>query len=60
MSQFTDQIIGNVKGKEVGEIVDTLQSLVTSLNSAILKNLLMITDLKFSVYSKKLKTLYLK
>ena len=34
MSQFTDEVIGNVKSKEVGEIGDTLQSLVTSLNSA--------------------------
>lgn len=34
MSQFTDQVIGNVRSKEVGEIGDTLQSLVTSLNSA--------------------------
>ena len=33
MSQFTDEVIGNVKSKEVGEIGDTLQSLVTSLNS---------------------------
>lgn len=39
MSQFTDQIIGNVKSKEVGEIGDTLQSLVTSLNSADPKKL---------------------
>ena len=34
MSQFTDEVIGNVKSKEIGEIGDTLQSLVTSLNSA--------------------------
>ena len=34
MSQFTDEVIGNVKSKEVGEIGDTLQSLVTSLNNA--------------------------
>ena len=34
VSQFTDEVIGNVKSKEVGEIGDTLQSLVTSLNSA--------------------------
>lgn len=34
MSRFTDEVIGNVKSKEVGEIGDTLQSLVTSLNSA--------------------------
>lgn len=34
MSQFTDEVIGSVKSKEVGEIGDTLQSLVTSLNSA--------------------------
>ena len=34
MSQFTDEVIGNVKSKEVGEIGDTLQSLATSLNSA--------------------------
>ncbi|WP_283579837.1 toxic anion resistance protein [Ligilactobacillus aviarius] len=34
MSQFTDEVIGNVKSKEVGEIGGTLQSLVTSLNSA--------------------------
>lgn len=34
MSQFTDEVIGNVKSKEIGEIGDTLQNLVTSLNSA--------------------------
>ena len=34
MSQITDEVIGNVKSKEVGEIGDTLLSLVTSLNSA--------------------------
>ena len=34
LSQFTDEVIGNVKSKEVGEIGDTLQSLVTSLNNA--------------------------
>ena len=34
MSQFTDEVIGNVKSKEVGEIGDTLQCLVTSLNNA--------------------------
>ena len=34
MSQFTDEVIGNVKSNEIGEIGDTLQSLVTSLNSA--------------------------
>ena len=55
MSQFTDEVIGNVKSKEVGEIGDTLQSLVTSLNSADPEKLSGDKKLKIFRLFKKIK-----
>lgn len=55
MSQFTDEVIGNVKSKEVGEIGDTLQSLVTSLNNADPEKLSGDKKLKIFRLFKKIK-----